>query len=789
MRTSSFRGVVDVVFGGEKPVEEKEEGPKGKKKGKMVQNGKRKAEEEGVEKVAEKEVEKLPSKRELKRRAKKARLEGAEEDGDGKDASVKKATNAKGNGNGNGDVPMADAVGSIPLPTTTGTLTDVIKEQEQSQGPDGALDAGDAADAAGDPIVPAITAELGFAGTATEVVSIWFRAPAVTTDWELIGAGYYYCERQGDPVQGDGYALVLVSASNIGQKEEIRYIQELPESEPPHRGSLLDDGTEKGCCSETKYIGVPREKNANIRARMSKYDPQPSHINYTTVTGYFLQDEPSTNPSSFNFTAANFGLINRTYATDPTYDPSGKKTQWQRFANQIFRLNRDALHGTQYKVLYMGRHGEGYHNAAESYYGTPAWNCYYSELDGNGTVTWADADLTSKGVAQALAVNAFWASEIRDQKIPRPQSYYASPLTRCLTTANLTFNGLDLASRQPFVPTVKEFLREGISGHTCDRRGSKSYIQSAFPSYKIEAGFTETDQLWEAYHGETRVDQDIRSKAVLDDIFSHDHETYISITSHSGEIASILRVQNPNDYPLSAQFATAFNSSTDSPRSVALPFGRQKYSAEFSIPVISLTKRDLLDVFTARCKGQKLYQQMQDAYAEYARDNTKKGLEFGQHDIDSGWTRTNLASAGLETRWDKPFLEKIAKEQGKTSAELDRYFVKLKQDKTFRTDKGRFRRPSHEGIQGNKRRRGEEQRPPMNRLSDSIWTVWLLLTRRRAYRLRYLGRDNIVNPDTKMVIQRISDVAKQTHHVPWPGLTYGMDDDVIRGWASEPKAG
>jgi hypothetical protein len=27
-----------------------------------------------------------------------------------------------------------------------------------------------------------------------------------------------------------------------------------------------------------------------------------------------------------------------------------------------------------YKVLFMGRHGEGFHNAAESYYGTPAWN-------------------------------------------------------------------------------------------------------------------------------------------------------------------------------------------------------------------------------------------------------------------------------------------------------------------------------------------------------------------------------------------------------------------------------
>ncbi|KAL8774863.1 MAG: hypothetical protein Q9209_000802 [Squamulea sp. 1 TL-2023] len=280
---------------------------------------------------------------------------------------------------------------------------------------------------------------------------------------------------------------------------------------------------------------------ANCFLDFASAAPKRESYNYSVVTGYFLQDEASTNASTFNFINTNFGLINRTYATDTTYDPNGRKTQWQRFKNQVFRLNRESGRTIQYKLLFMGRHGEGYHNAAESYYGTPAWNCYYSLLDGNETVSWADARLTSKGITQALAVNAFWASEIKNQKIPTPQSYYTSPLTRCLTTANLTFSGLQLPSRHPFIPTVKEFFREGISGHTCDRRGSRSYIQNAFPSYSIEPGFAETDQLWQAYYAEPQVDQDIRSRAVLDDVFSTDSETYISITSHSGEIASLLR--------------------------------------------------------------------------------------------------------------------------------------------------------------------------------------------------------------------------------------------------------
>lgn len=80
------------------------------------------------------------------------------------------------------------------------------------------------------------------------------------------------------------------------------------------------------------------------------------------------------------------------YDTDAAFDISGTKTPWERFENKVAAL-RAADPSVDYKVLYIGRHGEGYHNAAETYYGTPAWNCYWSELDGNGTVVWADAQI------------------------------------------------------------------------------------------------------------------------------------------------------------------------------------------------------------------------------------------------------------------------------------------------------------------------------------------------------------------------------------------------------------
>ena len=167
--------------------------------------------------------------------------------------------------------------------------------------------------------------------------------------------------------------------------------------------------------------------------------------------------------------------------------------------------------------------------------------CYWSLLDGNGTITWADARITPNGYAQAVKAANYWASRITLEKIPTPQSFYTSPLTRCLQTANITFSGLRLPGRHKFIPTVKEYFREGISGHTCDRRSNKTYIQNSFPTYKIEKGFSEQDLLWKADFAEQPVDQDIRSKSVLDDVFGSDENTWMSITSHSGEIASILR--------------------------------------------------------------------------------------------------------------------------------------------------------------------------------------------------------------------------------------------------------
>jgi broad specificity phosphatase PhoE len=81
--------------------------------------------------------------------------------------------------------------------------------------------------------------------------------------------------------------------------------------------------------------------------------------------------------------------------------------------------------------------------------------CYWSLLNGNETMTWDDARLTGVGKNQAKVANGAWAKQIKN-KVPFPESFYVSPLNRCLQTAYITFDGLDKDIVKPFRPVVKE---------------------------------------------------------------------------------------------------------------------------------------------------------------------------------------------------------------------------------------------------------------------------------------------------------------------------------------------
>jgi broad specificity phosphatase PhoE len=165
--------------------------------------------------------------------------------------------------------------------------------------------------------------------------------------------------------------------------------------------------------------------------------------------------------------------------------------------------------------------------------------CYYSALDGFDSITWADANLTTLGQQQALDVNTLWKEQL-PRGIPVPETYYVSPLTRTIETADLTFGGIDGLTN--YKPYIKELMREALGVHTCDRRSPKSHLETTFPHLTFEPGFSEPDALWEADYREPVSARRYRLSQFLDDVFAHDGNVFLSMTSHSGAIASILEV-------------------------------------------------------------------------------------------------------------------------------------------------------------------------------------------------------------------------------------------------------
>ncbi|KAM7198811.1 Phosphomutase-like protein 3 [Rhypophila sp. PSN 637] len=259
---------------------------------------------------------------------------------------------------------------------------------------------------------------------------------------------------------------------------------------------------------------------------------------YSTYPGDFIQEDPAINANPPDYTKVEYGLIDRRYPTDTQSDQT-QLTKWERYTKYINYINRYYKdENTSYKLFYFSRHGEAYHNVAQSYYETKCWDCYWSQQDGNGTMTWRDAELTPKGVGHLVESNQFWAKTAPKAKVPSPQSFYVSPMARTLATANLTFGSLV----DGFAPIVKENLRETINQCTCSYRYPKSWIQARYPKYKFEEGFTEQDEIFTGKTIESASGQSARVRKFLDDIFAADKSTFISVVTHGVNVGPLLEV-------------------------------------------------------------------------------------------------------------------------------------------------------------------------------------------------------------------------------------------------------
>ncbi|KAG8935787.1 hypothetical protein FRC02_006337 [Tulasnella sp. 418] len=265
------------------------------------------------------------------------------------------------------------------------------------------------------------------------------------------------------------------------------------------------------------------EKDLRAMHDWSKYEVQ-----YEIVPGIFTHDDPDVPPETIPAVPARFGLI------------ESSAHGWSNLMAEVSRMNRESDSNIFYKVIYLGRHGQGYHNVAEANYGTEAWDSYWSRLNGDGNITWGpDAELTDLGVLQAQEINARWKEEL-PRSIPVPTKLFSSPLQRAARTLELCFQGIPTTK-----PLIMENLREVLGEHTCDKRSTRSYLEAAFPTFEIEASLTEDDELWRADERETEHHLNERVKRALDQIFvTCLQDTYLAIFAHGGVIRAVFHAMD-----------------------------------------------------------------------------------------------------------------------------------------------------------------------------------------------------------------------------------------------------
>ncbi|KAI0726443.1 phosphoglycerate mutase-like protein [Fomitopsis betulina] len=266
----------------------------------------------------------------------------------------------------------------------------------------------------------------------------------------------------------------------------------------------------------------------------------PNHSKFSAIPGFFAQDDPHADPARIGALPPRFGLL------DETDD------RWSRFRSKIAKLNETAPSGVSYKVFFLGRHGQGWHNVAETKYGTQAWDEYYSKLNGDAEMTWGpDPLLTALGVQQAGTARTAWIQEFT-KGMPAPQQCYASPLHRALSTWQITFGSDETFPEHTRNVMILEDLREEHGVHTCDMRNPQSLIQRNFPPpmFDFEPGFTEEDVIWRPDVRESKDQIRTRARSVLDSIFDERESTFISITAHGGIINGLLAAAGRLPYSL-----------------------------------------------------------------------------------------------------------------------------------------------------------------------------------------------------------------------------------------------
>ncbi|KAI4205557.1 MAG: hypothetical protein LQ350_000336 [Teloschistes chrysophthalmus] len=234
---------------------------------------------------------------------------------------------------------------------------------------------------------------------------------------------------------------------------------------------------------------------------------------------------------------------------------------------------------------------------------------------------------------------------------------------------------------------------------------------------------------------------------------------------------------------------------TDHVKTLALPFRHEYFTPGFSSPAwVKRAPPPILTYDDAVCKGGNYWTDIQQAFD----GNRPAGPVFSiQSATANGW-------------------DIMATAQGITNANPDSEYIELDQGSTFKNKVGkRIDDPTYAyynqhclsdvaaiistwslspsaALKGrrNPPPAGEIPNliPPFHRLSDVQWTYWSDVAGNNVGRLRFLGRDHIINENTTAIIKNIFRAQKEVELVPWPGLSFSIETNEAKALLATPNS-
>lgn len=110
--------------------------------------------------------------------------------------------------------------------------------------------------------------------------------------------------------------------------------------------------------------------------------PRSGKWKFSAVPGVFKNYTSEDMPDGKLPTQPRLGLLHRAYprtgdeTTTVKHEPlsDDASRDWPRFAAYVRELNAEAASGVKYKVLYLTRHGVGYHNQKQAAIGNDLWD-------------------------------------------------------------------------------------------------------------------------------------------------------------------------------------------------------------------------------------------------------------------------------------------------------------------------------------------------------------------------------------------------------------------------------